>query len=806
MTYRFGPFTLDPHTGNLVGPDGPIALRRQAFRLLEVLLENAPALMDRDTLLDQAWGRTAISPNVLPQGISELRQALGDNPQQPKYIETLHRRGYRMVCPVLREETPAAPAPDADPDEVPQSDTEVRDAASTTAPTAVQEQSRGPTLAWVGLVVLAIALAGTLFLNWHQNRDQRWLHEQALPEIRQLIEFDVASAWQLARQARERIGNDPQLEQLWLDLTLPADIHSEPPGAMVSIRGFDEVDPGWITLGTTPLEQTRLPLTMLRFKLELDGHEPIETAPSVLPSPEILHLHTAEQTPPGMVFVRGGTVRFFRWDAVVEDFWIGRHEVSNQEYLAFVEAGGYRQPEFWLDDLPAEFDALADLMEKLVDSTGRPGPATWAMGTYPPGESSHPVAGVSWFEARAYARWAGKELPSAFHWYRAAGLGTPQHANFTGVLARSNFESRGTVPVGSLAGLGPWGTYDMAGNVREWCTNPSASLRQSLGGGWQDTSYQFSDINAFEPLDRSPSQGFRLMLPAGETDPNLHRDLVMPERSQGEPVDDAIFALYARLFDYDPMPLDARIDRVDDSHRLWVREHISFNAGYGRERVTAHLFLPRHVSPPFQTVVHFPGGDAMLLNDINDAGLLPIEPFIRSGRAVIYPVYQGTFDRRPDHRPGPIGIRNLLVQQIKDLRRTVDYLNTREDIDSDFLLYHGISLGAVRGSFALAIEQRFRAAILVSGGMIPTSFLPPEVQQIDYVTRINLPLLMINGREDFNFPYRDSQRPFYESIATAPENKKLLALDWGHLPTGYSDVMREVVDWADRWLGPVNLE
>ncbi|MCC5866666.1 MAG: SUMF1/EgtB/PvdO family nonheme iron enzyme [Wenzhouxiangella sp.] len=796
MTYQFGPYKLDPHTGDLTGPDGPIVLRRQAFRLLQVLLENAPALMDRDTLLDQAWGRTAISPNVLPQGISELRQALGDNPQQPQYIETLHRRGYRMICPVIREQpgtssrhpsqaqTPAQPSEEPSPD---------------------RSRTRGLNLAVPGLATLVVALAGALALSWYQQRDERWLRN-TLPEIRQLIESDVASAWHLARQARERAGDNPQLEQLWLDLTLPANIISEPPGATVMVRGYDEQDPGWTTLGTTPLERVRLPLTMLRFRLELDGHEAVELAPSVLPSPEIIHLHPAEQTPPGMVFVRGGPVRFFMWSEVVEDFWIDRHEVSNQDYLAFVEDGGYGRAEYWLDDLPyaSDFDSWEALVETLVDSTGRSGPSTWIMGSYPPGESGHPVTGISWFEARAYARWAGKSLPSAFHWYRAAGLGTPQHANFTGILARSNFESRGTVPVASLDGLGPWGTYDMAGNVREWCTNPSDTLRQSLGGGWQDSAYQFSDINAFDPLERAPSQGFRLILPLTEIDPDLHRNLVIPERVQSDPVDDAIFALYARLFDFDPIPLDARIDRIDDSHRLWVREHVSFNAPYGRERIHAHLFLPRNAPPPYQTVVHFPGGDAMLLGDINDAGLMSIEPFLRSGRAVIYPVYQGTFDRRPDHRPGPIGFRNLLVQQVKDVRRTVDYLESRDDIDSDRLLYHGLSLGAVRGSFALAIEQRFRTGILVSGGMVSTSHLPPEVQQIDYVTRIHMPLLMVNGKEDFNFPYRDSQRPFFESIATPEDEKHLLALDWGHLPTGYTDVIRAVVDWADRWLGPVN--
>ena len=100
MEYRFGEFTLDTDLGRLTGPDGEKILRRQSWRLLLELLEQAPALVERDDLLDRVWGRNALSPNALPQTISELRQALGDSARDPQYIETCHGRGYRLVCPV----------------------------------------------------------------------------------------------------------------------------------------------------------------------------------------------------------------------------------------------------------------------------------------------------------------------------------------------------------------------------------------------------------------------------------------------------------------------------------------------------------------------------------------------------------------------------------------------------------------------------------------------------------------------------------------------------------------------------------
>ena len=103
MKFHFGQFILDTRTGELLGPDGPVVLRRQTWRLLLELLESAPALTDRETLLDRVWGRTAVAPNVLPQTLSELRQLLGDSARNPTYIDTVHGRGYRMICTVRRE-------------------------------------------------------------------------------------------------------------------------------------------------------------------------------------------------------------------------------------------------------------------------------------------------------------------------------------------------------------------------------------------------------------------------------------------------------------------------------------------------------------------------------------------------------------------------------------------------------------------------------------------------------------------------------------------------------------------------------
>ncbi|MEA2559776.1 MAG: eukaryotic-like serine/threonine-protein kinase [Acidobacteriota bacterium] len=109
----FSGFVLDRKSGQLQGPDGEVRLRPQAFRLLEVLVEGAPGILSQDELLDRAWGVEHLSPASVKQAISEIRQALGDDPARPAIIATVPRRGYRFIAPIesLPATEPAPPQP-----------------------------------------------------------------------------------------------------------------------------------------------------------------------------------------------------------------------------------------------------------------------------------------------------------------------------------------------------------------------------------------------------------------------------------------------------------------------------------------------------------------------------------------------------------------------------------------------------------------------------------------------------------------------------------------------------------------------
>ncbi|MBY6204844.1 SUMF1/EgtB/PvdO family nonheme iron enzyme [Halomonas denitrificans] len=786
MNYRFGPFELDDSTGALTGPDGPIPLRRQTFRLLEVLLRHAPALVDRDTLLDEAWGRTALSANVLPQAVSELRQALGDSAADPKVIETLHRRGYRILPEVERVE----PGPAGN--------------AAASAPAPPRSGRIGPTT--IAVVVIAAVVPLALVLAWWwQGADRRWVENEVLPAVEAEIETDVTAAWRRVRAARERVPDDPRLEQLWLDLSLPVSLTSEPEGALVEVAGYGSGPADWVALGTTPLEEVRLPLASLRFRVSKAGYATRVVAPNVLPFAEPFRLHAEDEAPEGMVYVSPGPVRYTSERREVPGFWIDRFEVTNAEYLEFIEDGGYADPALWPERVEIDGEPLDrdELLARLVDGTGMQGPSTWALGRYPDGRDDHPVDGVSWYEAAAYAAWAGKQLPTAFHWYRASGLGSPQPALFSDVLVASNFGDDGTRPVGATGGLGPYGTYDMAGNVREWSRTTAGTRRYAMGAAWNENSYQFVDWQVFEPHDRSAGAGFRLIEVEAPVEAPLLTDVQLLPTPNEKPVDDATFEIYARLYDYDDTPLNAEVVDLDDRHSDWRRERIEFDAAYGGERVILELFLPADVEPPYQTVVHFPGGDARLLGNIDEAGLLHVEPFLRTGRAVAYPIYQGTFERSSAPPSGPLGLRDQVIEQVKDVRRTIDYLATREDIDLQRLAFHAVSYGASRSPFVLAIEPRLRMGMIVSTGLSPSTLLPPEIHQIDYLDRVTQPVLFVTGRNDLTMSYDEFQRPFFEALATPASDKRHVALDSGHLPPGYDALSRHLVQWIDRWFGPV---
>jgi formylglycine-generating enzyme required for sulfatase activity/serine/threonine protein kinase len=172
----------------------------------------------------------------------------------------------------------------------------------------------------------------------------------------------------------------------------------------------------------------------------------------------------------------------------LDDFFMDLHEVSNARYAAFVKA------------------------------TGHPPPRHWRGGKPPAGKESHPVVFVSLTDAQAYAKWAGKRLPTEMEWEKAArgtdGRSWPWGDRFIADVA--NFKDAGkgnTVPVGSYPrGKSPYGVLDMAGNVWEWAVRPGSKKGVIRGGSWESAGTSEGRCVYFvdkDPGTRKPDIGFR---------------------------------------------------------------------------------------------------------------------------------------------------------------------------------------------------------------------------------------------------------------------------------------------------------
>ena len=484
----------------------------------------------------------------------------------------------------------------------------------------------------------------------------------------------------------------------------------------------------------------------------------------------------------------------------LSSFFIDAHEVTNREYKRFVDGGGYQRREYWKE--PFERDGRALRWEETIalfrDATGRPGPATWEVGSFKAGQDDFPVTGVSWYEASAYAEFGGKRLPSVYQWALASALVIGGD-----VMAGSNFGGK-LAPVGSNRGsLNIWGLYDVAGNAREWCSNSSGDERFALGGAADGPAYMLWATETKPPFDRSLMNGFRCIKPVAP-DPQqaqLDRPVArkpMMDWSKEKGFSDETWKSWQGLLSYTKVPLDSQTEWTDDRLPSWRTEKVSFAAAYGAERIVAYLFIPKHVPPPWQAVIFWPGGYATLVSSSQDGrntlDLSYWDYLVKDGRVVVYPILKDTFER--GGRPDMVEDASLSnwIPPVKDVFRTLDYLETRTDIRNDRIGYLGLSWGASAGPMVLAVERRIKAAVFQGAALV-------DKESLGFGEHCSTPIQMINGRFD---GFGETHSPLFRMLGTPADRKRHVVFDSDHTLAGFEkEIIRINLEWFDRYLGPV---
>ena len=109
----------------------------------------------------------------------------------------------------------------------------------------------------------------------------------------------------------------------------------------------------------------------------------------------------------------------------------------------------------------------------------------------------------------------------------------------------------------------------------------------------------------------------------------------------------------------------------------------------------------------------------------------------------------------------------------------------------------GLSMGVVVAPYLCAMEERIRSIITIAGGASSGSF--------PYVGRVSAPSLILNGRYDYVFPIELTQIPYFEGLGTPDKDKRHVIFEAGHLPLPRGEMIKEILDWLERYQNPVNL-
>ena len=259
-----------------------------------------------------------------------------------------------------------------------------------------------------------------------------------------------------------------QQERLWRWLIQHESQHSETIAFLLQLQrwqGSGDTEAQEILVNPPPIAPQ-----LQRGPRQCGQHSPPQTGSQSLPSPSEMVEIPAGEFQMGSDSLDALDNECPAHQMYLETYWIDRHPVTCGQYRTFMEAGGYQNSSWW------SASGWEWLQSQLVIQ-----PLYW---TNNPEWNSHPVYGVSWYEAEAYAQFVGKRLPTEAEWEKAASwdaaalkrrlypwgkeVPTNKQGNYA-YLGEDNYPPLQTTPVDAYpTGQSAYGCYDMLGNVWEW--------------------------------------------------------------------------------------------------------------------------------------------------------------------------------------------------------------------------------------------------------------------------------------------------------------------------------------------------
>jgi len=664
--------------------------------------------------------------------------------------------------------------------------------------------------------VLLLVLFTYYFKKNHSNED---LLEIQLPAIQKA--YDEGDVYFVFNETYKLLDlNNSLIDNYYNKVTEEVSLFTNPKGVDVYFKFYSDTTDNWIFLGKTPLQNVRVPSKLLRLRFNEKENEYFSrTHPYYLNTNNNIFIlpKSFEKDDKYELFLgRNIPLNFPGLDHLpnvkIGPYQISKYEVTNVEFQEFVKDGGYENPEYWnfpitLEGKEYNFETT---IATFIGEFGKKGPANWSYSEFPKGQDNFPVTGISWFEASAYAKYRELSLPNIYQWSNAANLGWSSDFVPTSNFSKNQLNSVGDENTNNYENI-----YDIAGNVREWCENSSNETHTEkaiLGGSYLDYDYHFNDFYGQNCLDRSIGNGCRLLK---ELD---HNDNIEKESDKGiyiktrdfynlPTISDEVFEVYRSQFEDYNKDINAKVTDIEliKNSDIKIQRYEIPSLTSDNNFIPGYIFYKSSIPPPYKPIIFFPGSNAIFLTNTDIMLKSKMHYFnylLSEGYAVIHPIYTSTYEKedelKSDYPELTPFYKEHLITWGKEFKKTIDYLESQEDLDISKLSYFGISWGGAMANILLAIDDRVKAAVLNVAGL---SFQESnkEIESYLYTPRITCPVIMLNGKYDVYFPLETSQKPMFDLLGTNKEDKKHYVYPSGHY-VPKKELIKEHLNWLEKYL------